>query len=1521
MRRLILFLLCLAFVFSSIYAQQKPEEKQVPKEADKKTDVAEVKKEKEIVPPTSMEQAKELFIKAWELEREQKLDDAMKHYEILAVYFRDLKGPENAQYNLAVLNNMAGILVGQNKYQQAVELYKGALELAIKNDNYQNIAEFYHKLGIIYDCIAKIEQEKVQNKNVITPDGKGLDVDRRVLMNRGVYTRLVQAGNTFVANRIELSGSRNPFTRQNDLYTKLVNLKVRGDFDPAELLVPDTVDFQVQVRKKGYFPISRPLSLLPHMEYELLDEKMVAIPRKVEPLITEDFYRQGSITPDEITLNPIQDGKLVDKPIQITDKERFKPGQYRLTVKKSGYNPITEHMTIYPGEESYAFEREMKSKLRKIMYRIQSDFTVITGQVVPDEISLNAQGLSEDSQVKPAEYKLVIKKEGYEPIIRNLIIEPDERPYFLTEYLKSLPREIIFQVTGDYQKDVILPPDEVTLNGRFIKYGESVKPDAFRVIVRKKGYDVDSDRIVIEPKNGPYILKRMLVSTPRRVQLHITAEFPAGLRLAPDVCTLSGRDVQSEESFKPGTYTLDIRRSGYIPIKKEVNIAPDDTPYLIREILQAKLRQVDLEITQDIPHDDPSIKPTTALKNERTGDSSPLQDKDKVAPESYLLKIEMNGYEPEVSKEVVLPSEDPYKISKRLLASPRAVVTRITSEYPEGEIVIPDEITLNNKPIGKDFKVKPGVHDLVILKEGYVPVRKQIKIGANSAEFLLAERLETRTRLVNFKFMDSYDRRELAPEEVIIGQDRLGQGQKTLNLKPGEYSLKANLKGYANLDERITIPVGAAPWNVEKFMVAIRREVHTDITGDFKPDEKLIPDVFTLNDMPLGEKSSVAPGVFNLVIQKQGYFPIIERITIRPDPKPYLLRYRMVSKPRQVNVVLKSSFNNAPINVDTLVLGNQNIKDGQNMKPGNYALLVQKKGYRPITEEIIIEPSEKPYLLERIMEALPVLVKYEITNDFDGKLITPDVIMLGDKTVDQKTAFIPGKYSMKIEKIGFTPKKGEIIIEPSESAYIIKQVLETMPRELEIMITGDFPPGERIDPEVIALNTKDARDGVFKPGKYQLDIQQPGYISLKEEIIIQPGETPFPIEKVLITKPRVVKEKVTYDVKPPEDLPAYKITLAPVDKPKQEKIVKENDLLKPGSYIMRITKEAYEPVEVKKHVWPSETPMVLEQELIAKQVVIRVNIVYDIEPPANLEGYKVSLIDKASLIPRFVMDGRSAKPGSYFLDIQRPGYSFGPKQEIDILPSEQAYHINKKLLAKPRTISFDMVDAKTNVLVSAYQILANGKPVDFKQEFQPGSEFDLVVKFLKYKTVNKRTRVVPGEGPFIESVPLDSLTRYEFSARKTDMEIDGITYEYELAADSEQVEPHLIKTEKGMGRTFYQIWVDPKAKNCKIYAGYLFGQRPFSSIQLGAPALTSIDVPRLIQHLEKKRKQDQRDYREPLEIMEKMLREFNTRRMLKQAAGTELDQLIQYIESNWKVSDPKDRVRVKMILDSIESLK
>ncbi len=478
---------------------------------------------------------------------------------------------------------------------------------------------------------------------------------------------------------------------------------------------------------------------------------------------------------------------------------------------------------------------------------------------------------------------------------------------------------------------------------------------------------------------------------------------------------------------------------------------------------------------------------------------------------------------------------------------------------------------------------------------------------------------------------------------------------------------------------------------------------------------------------------------------------------------------------------------------------------------------------------------------------------------------------------------------------------------------------QTVPREVEAVISGDFPPGERIDPDVISLNGKDAREAAFKPGKYKLDIQHPGYASLKEELLIPPGKGPFLLERILITTARSLKEKISYDVKPPENLAPYQITMAPVEKPKSEKIVKEGDMIKPGLYILRITKEAYEVIETKKYVWPAAKPFVIENQLIAKQVQFCLNVVYDIEPPANLAPFKFSLIDKLTGIPCFVyFRGKKVRPGAYFLYIQRPGYKFGPRLEIEILPSEQPYRITQKLFARPRRLAFEVINSSGNILVSAQQILVNGNPVSKDQTFLPGSEVMLELRFARYQTVRKQITIIPGAGPFIVKVPLVALKAYGFYLTKPYRVFDGIKYNYRFYADSKKIEDHLSVSAKERSRFYFQIWVHPQTKNLKVAAGYMFALFPVDKHRLRVVRMANIDVAELIKHLERKSANGGRS--QALQILEKMLESPRCRHRLKLAGATAIDQLRQYVKT-WKdLFQTKEQVKAKILLNTLDGL-
>jgi len=1476
----------------------------------------------EVSDPQNARQAQDLYNQAFDYDRKEEFDKALLCYNKLLSFYEKENKRDNNFYAMHVLNNLGILSSDQGKYKDASQYFERALTYAQKLDLHGEIAEFYHKLGILYTNIAKIEEDRKAAKNDIFPQ-KDPKPKAKKLYTRGVYTRLTQEGQSFVAQRIRLKSSRNPFEQIRELYTKLVNLKVKSDFDPDALIVPDTVTFLVQLHKKGYYPVVKQLSLLPEIEYSELLETMLAKPRKVEPQISEDFYLQESVPVDEISLTQMIKGQLVGKPMQVVDKEEFKPGSYQLFIQKSGYEDLRENITIYPDEGPFILRRSLRSKMRDILADIRGDFNARgTDEVTPDEISLNGRQIHSDSKVKPGEYKLAIKAEGYEPIIRTMIIEPDERKVQINEFMKSLPREVIFQINGDYQPDERLVPDEITFDGRFIRpTGESVRPKAYRIFIRKKGYEPISKRIIIDPKNEPYIVKETLVALPRRTQLKITASFPQNYPIPfPDTCTLTGKDVNTTESFRPGSYTLYIKHRGYRPVTRTIEITPDDEPYVIQQVLDPKEIQVNLNVSYDVEPQDPSIMFEVAMENERTKENTRIKDGDKILPESYLIKVERAGYEPDTQRQLLMPSDDNYMVERKLVASPRRVITHITAEYPDGEIVEPDEITLDNKPITKDFKIKPGTHDLIILKEGYLPIRKTIKILASDKDFMLSERLTTKTRLVTLEFLDSYDRRKLAPDEIYMGSEQV-PANETAPLKPGEYTLRVTLKGYASIDETVTIPVGSEPYQITKFMVAIKRDILTQVTSDYTGDT-IEPDIFTLNGLRIGRKGTVKPGKFNLVIQMKGYFPIFELLEIAPDPKPFMIKRQLISKPRKMEITIKSSFSGEKMTPESIMVGSEDVKDGQEIKPGNYQLTIREKGYKTLSEDANIEPSETPYIMEKTLDALPRLVKYSISNDFDGLGVDPDVITLNDDIVDQKTPFLPGKYTLKIEKRGFHPKQYEILIEPSDESYVITTQLESMEREIEAIITGDFPKDEPIDPEVIALGTRDVRENVFKPGKYELTIEQPGYVSLKKDIIIPPGEDRFLIEEVLATKARKIKTNISFDVPPaPDDSSPIKITIAPLDQPTEEKEIKDGELLKPNSYILRIMRKAYEPIEVRKHVWPDEAPVLINEELIAKQVVVFINVAHDVPAPPGLPEYNVSIIDKVNNALSYINHGKRVKPGDYDLSVHRPGYNFGAPKPISILPSEEPFQINASLVAMPRNISFDMIFEGR--LVPAHEIVnaKNGKRISFEDMFEAGSSIDMIIKFKKYATVKKHTTIVPGQGPLVANVPLKKLKRYDFNVRKNEMKLDDIAYKYEFYADNENVQEHLISIEKGVGRFYYTIWVVPEAKDLRASAGYLYTQKSFSRLRLGIGSLNSISVPKLISHLNEVSK-IKRGRRGSLEVMEKMLRTFVGKRRLRQCHPNELDQLVQFIEG-WRRELPgaQDRIRLQVVTESLGKLR
>ena len=551
-------------------------------------------------------------------------------------------------------------------------------------------------------------------------------------------------------------------------------------------------------------------------------------------------------------------------------------------------------------------------------------------------------------------------------------------------------------------------------------------------------------------------------------------------------------------------------------------------------------------------------------------------------------------------------------------------------------------------------------------------------------------------------------------------------------------------------------------------------------------------------------------------------------------------------------------------------------------------------------------------------KALKILVKYKIINDFDKRFTTPDIITLNGKSVlKENVSFVPGNYIVKIKKQGFRTQEFSIRIKPSKNPYIIKTKLISIRRDIELIT---YYQEEKVYTEIASFNGRGLGEEGLKPGKYLMDIQEPGCFPIKEKIVIPPGKDCFRIERILKAKVRKVKENIFFDVAPPKGCKKHKITLAPLDRPKAEKIYQSGDKIQPGIYILRITKPCYRNIEKKKYIEPAEEPVLIKEKMLSKDVKIHIDISYDVAPPKLLHPYKVSLIDKESGIARFVEHGKHVKPGEYYLMVQRPGYSFGIRKEIEIVPSEKIYYVKEKLFANSRNLAFGLEDPNSHVFPYKIIDFVTRKEITFKDTYKPGTWVDLIVKYKRHKTTRVRFRMTAGEGPFVPDVNKIRLRKYEFFSKRSGFQIDGIEYPYEFYSNGKKIEKHHMKIEKGTKKYYVEMFVPSEDNYLQVYCGYFFIQKRWSRIDWGVrkgiKSWERISIARLTRHLYRVAKRSGNFA--ALNVIEKILRDSMLKEKLQKSSQNEIRFLMQAVRN---LKDSRTIFKQQNILGALKKLR
>ncbi len=329
-------------------------------------------------------------------------------------------------------------------------------------------------------------------------------------------------------------------------------------------------------------------------------------------------------------------------------------------------------------------------------------------------------------------------------------------------------------------------------------------------------------------------------------------------------------------------------------------------------------------------------------------DDEPGQDLVYLQPDERVLEIYHSGYQP---LKLIFSEQGIHIGSRQVWVIKVGGAPKVGDTLPVTFLIQPakanvivDGISVStNKPV--DLSI--GKHRLKITSEGFRTVEKEIYVDKNHVLF-------------NYTMQEV----DLVPvaiksipqgAEIYIDGIKKGITDKGLNLFPGKYNLRLLLSGYTNLQKIIEV------------------KENQNNTFNFKLEKNaglLVLSVVPSNAQVLINKEDysgqnqieLAPGVYRVEINAQGYYGLSENITISLGQtlrKSYVLKQKMGKlnfsvTPVEAKVILKKD--------GKVVKQWQGAAYLKNIGVGKYNIEVVANGYISINKKIYIKQNHTTIL-------------------------------------------------------------------------------------------------------------------------------------------------------------------------------------------------------------------------------------------------------------------------------------------------------------------------------------------------------------------------------------------------------------------------------------------------------------------------------------------------------------------------------------------------------------------------------
>ncbi|BBM84041.1 hypothetical protein [Candidatus Uabimicrobium amorphum] len=294
-------------------------------------------------------------------------------------------------------------------------------------------------------------------------------------------------------------------------------------------------------------------------------------------------------------------------------------------------------------------------------------------------------------------------------------------------------------------------------------------------------------------------------------------------------------------------------------------------------------------------------------------------------------------------------------------------------------------------------------------------------------------------------------------------------------------------------------------------------------------EEITAPETVLLDGVEVQEGSKISSGSHQIMVKHPGHETLRETIFVPVGKKIYTFKGTMLTLPRRIEPNITYDIS-PPSGETSLILVNERsgkkifVGDGTSVKPGEYQLKINRRGYSSISKSVRIYPLRSTYNITEMLQAKPVKIRTIVDYDVEptAGLKNPSVVFLG-RNIQQRIidggSIKPGRYSYKITQPGYRMQGNEkqIEISPGEEVHTIRGMMNVQPRQISFEIVKDdilvplqgiFIDGERV-----------RFDKAFVPGReYRLVVKFRDYQTVEKNITITPGEGPYRLDVPLIPK-------------------------------------------------------------------------------------------------------------------------------------------------------------------------------------------------------------------------------------------------------------------------------------------------------------------------------------------------------------------------------------------------------------------